>query len=65
MSTDEAYIKVAERNRKPDSELLHRILEAAMTAEEARFLLELPTSADYIQSISYKMCSYWVYFIPC
>jgi len=44
MSTDEAYIKLAERNRKPDSKLLYRILEAAMTAEEARFLLELPAS---------------------
>jgi len=42
MATDPAYVKLAEKNRKPDSELLHRILELAMTPEEARFLLELP-----------------------
>ena len=41
---DEAYIKLAERNGKADSERLHRILEKAMTPEEARFLLELPAS---------------------
>lgn len=44
MSTDAAYMWLAERNRKPDSEMLHRILEVAMTPEEARFLLELPAS---------------------
>ena len=44
MKTDEAYIKLAEKGGKADSELLHKILEKAMTAEEARFLLELPAS---------------------
>ena len=44
MGTDEAIIKLAERNGRPESELLHRILECAMTPEEARFLLELPAS---------------------
>jgi len=44
MKTDEAYIKLAERNGKPDSETLHRILEKAVTPEEARFILELPVS---------------------
>ena len=42
MATNEAYIKLAERGGHADSELLHRILEAAMTPEEARFLFELP-----------------------
>jgi Pyruvate/2-oxoacid:ferredoxin oxidoreductase delta subunit/biotin operon repressor len=44
MSTDEAHIKLAERSGHADSKLLHRILEKAMTSEEARFLLELPAS---------------------
>jgi ferredoxin/biotin operon repressor len=44
MKTDEAYIKLAEKGGHRDSELLHRILERAMTPEEARFLLELPAS---------------------
>lgn len=44
MSTDEAYIKLAEKGGHRDSELLYRILEKAMTPEEARFLLELPAA---------------------
>ena len=44
MGTNEFILKLAERNRKPDSELLHRILEAAMTPEEAQFLAETPAS---------------------
>jgi Pyruvate/2-oxoacid:ferredoxin oxidoreductase delta subunit len=42
MKTDEAYVKLAERSGHPDSEILHRILKKAMSAEEARFLGELP-----------------------
>jgi electron transport complex protein RnfB len=42
MPTDEAYVKLAERNEKADSKAMLRILECAMTPEEARFLLELP-----------------------
>jgi electron transport complex protein RnfB len=44
VSTDEAYVRLAERNGHPDSQLLHRILEKAMTPDEARFLLELPAA---------------------
>lgn len=44
MTVDEAYIKLAERGGHAESKLLHRILEKAMTAEEALFLLELPAS---------------------
>ncbi len=44
MSTDEAYIKLAERSGHADSERLHLILEKAMNPEEARFLLQLPAS---------------------
>jgi Pyruvate/2-oxoacid:ferredoxin oxidoreductase delta subunit/biotin operon repressor len=44
MKTDEAYIKLAERNGKADSKAMLRILQCAMTPEEARFLLELPAS---------------------
>ena len=43
-TVDEAYIKLAERNGKADSRAMLRILECAMTPEEARFLLELPAS---------------------
>ncbi len=35
MTTDEAYVKLAERGGHADSKLLHRILEKAMTPEEA------------------------------
>jgi electron transport complex protein RnfB len=42
MSTDEAYIKLAEHAGHKDSTILHRILEKAMKPEEARFLLALP-----------------------
>lgn len=43
MKTDEAYVKLAERSGHADSEQLHKILMNAMTAEEARFLVELPS----------------------
>ncbi|MCX6000428.1 MAG: 4Fe-4S binding protein [Chloroflexi bacterium] len=46
--TDEAYIKLAEKNGVPDAkgarEILHEILKLAMTPDEARFLAELPAS---------------------
>jgi ferredoxin len=44
MKTDEAYIKLAEKNRKPDSKILHEILKLAMIPEEAAFIVELPAS---------------------
>jgi len=44
MKTDEAYIKLAEKNRKPDSKILHEILKLAMIPEEAAFIAELPAS---------------------
>jgi Na+-translocating ferredoxin:NAD+ oxidoreductase RNF subunit RnfB len=42
MGDNEHIHKLAELNQKPDSVALHRILEDAVTDEEARFLLELP-----------------------
>jgi ferredoxin/biotin operon repressor len=39
---DEAYIKLAERNGKANSPAMLKILQCAMTPEEARFLLALP-----------------------
>lgn len=39
---DEAYVRLAERNGKANSPALLKILQCAMTPEEARFLLELP-----------------------
>lgn len=43
-TVDEAYIKLAERNGKANSKAMLKILQRAMTPEEARFLLELPAS---------------------
>ena len=39
--------KLAEMSGFPDSEAFHRMLECAMTDEEARFIFEMPaTNAD-------------------
>ena len=42
MARSEFIVQLAEKNGKPESEELHRILECAMSDEEARFILELP-----------------------
>ncbi len=42
MSTNEFICKLAKMSGKADSKAFYRILECAMTVEEARFLLELP-----------------------
>jgi NAD-dependent dihydropyrimidine dehydrogenase PreA subunit len=44
MSRGEHIHKLAEWSGKGDSPAMHRILECAMTDEEARFLLDLPAS---------------------
>jgi ferredoxin len=41
---DEAYVKLAEKNGKADSKTMVKILECAMTPDEARFLLALPAA---------------------
>ena len=42
MNTNEHIDKLAEISGKADSEAMHKILECAMTDEEARFMLALP-----------------------
>ncbi len=42
MARSEFIVQLAEKNGKPESEELHRILECAMSDEEAQFILELP-----------------------
>lgn len=42
MARSEFIVQLAERNGKPESEELHRILECAMSDEETQFILELP-----------------------
>jgi electron transport complex protein RnfB len=44
MSKHEHIHQLAERSGKADSPAMHKILECAMTDEEARFLLDLPAS---------------------
>jgi Pyruvate/2-oxoacid:ferredoxin oxidoreductase delta subunit len=44
MGKSENIHKLAERNQKGDSPAMHKILECAMTDEEAGFILELPAS---------------------
>ena len=46
MARSENILELAEKNGKPESEALHRILECAMTDEEASFILELPAPAS-------------------
>lgn len=45
MARSEYIVKLAEKNDKPDSAEVHRILELAMTDEEAQFILSLPAPA--------------------
>ncbi len=42
MQRDKHLQKLAEISGMPDSEALYKILECAMTSEEARFIVELP-----------------------
>jgi NAD-dependent dihydropyrimidine dehydrogenase PreA subunit len=44
MSNAEHIHKLAERSGKADSPAMHKILELAMTDDEARFILDLPAS---------------------
>ncbi len=44
VTSDEPYVRLAEKNRKADSKQFIDILKKAMTAEEALFLLALPAS---------------------
>lgn len=44
MERDEHLQKLAEISGMPDSEAMYRIIERAMTSEEARFIVELPAS---------------------
>ena len=44
MSKSENIHKLAEKNKKADSPAMHKILELAMTDEEAGFILDLPAS---------------------
>ncbi len=44
MTTNEHIHKLSEINGKADSKAMHKILEAVMTDEEARFLIEMPAS---------------------
>ncbi len=46
MERDQHLQKLAKKSGKPDSEVFYKILECAMTGEEARFLLEMPASSQ-------------------
>lgn len=53
MARSEFIVQLAEKNGKPESEELHRILECAMSDEEAQFILELPAlPADVAAKLS-------------
>jgi len=44
MQRDEHRQKLAEISGKPDSEAMYKILERALSSEEARFVLALPAA---------------------
>ena len=46
MTTNGNLHKLAEIGGKGESEAMHKILECAMTDEEARFMLELPATNE-------------------
>lgn len=48
MARSEFIVQLAKKNEKPDSEELHRILECAMSDEEAKFILELPAPVEEV-----------------
>ena len=54
MQRDEHLQKLAEITGKPDSEAMYRILERALSGEEARFVLELP-AADTDLAVKFNM----------